>query len=62
MGLRAGGLSGLSLVQVEIAALQNQELARNARQQEATERRNREAELQPASFTGYLTTVEIEGL
>ncbi|MCB9050476.1 MAG: metal-dependent hydrolase [Lewinellaceae bacterium] len=46
----------------EIAALQEQERAKNARQREALERRNREAELQPASFTGYLTTVEIEGL
>ena len=49
-------------LQVEIAALLEQERAKNARQQEALERRNREAELQPASFTGYLTTVEIEGL
>ncbi|MCO6493557.1 MAG: hypothetical protein J5I98_34370, partial [Phaeodactylibacter sp.] len=48
-------------LQAEIAALLEQERARNARQQEALERRNREAELQPASFTGYLTTVEIEG-
>ncbi|MCB9349614.1 MAG: hypothetical protein H6573_19190 [Lewinellaceae bacterium] len=49
-------------LQVEIAALQNQEQARNARQLEATERRNRQAERQPAKFTGYLTTVEIDGL
>ena len=49
-------------LQAEIAALQEQERAKNARQREAVERRNREAELQPASFTGYLTTVEIEGL
>ncbi|MCB0578045.1 MAG: metal-dependent hydrolase [Phaeodactylibacter sp.] len=49
-------------LQAEIAALMEQERARNARQREALERRNREAELQPASFTGYLTTVEIEGL
>ena len=49
-------------LQVEIAALLKQEQAKNTRQQEALERRNREAELQPASFTGYLTTVEIEGL
>ncbi|MCB9264998.1 MAG: hypothetical protein H6558_08235 [Lewinellaceae bacterium] len=49
-------------LQAEIAALLEQERARNARQREALERRNREAELQPASFTGYLTTVEIEGL
>ena len=51
-----------SKLQVEIVALLEQEQAKNARQQEALERRNREAELQPASFTGYLTTVEIEGL
>ena len=49
-------------LQAEIAALQEQERAKNARQREALERRNREAELQPASFTGYLTTVEIEGV
>ena len=51
-----------SKLQVEIAALLEQEQAKNARQQEALERRNREAERQPAGFTGYLTTVEIDGL
>ncbi len=49
-------------LQAEIAALLEQERAKNARQREALERRNRVAELQPASFTGYLTTVEIEEL
>ncbi|MCB9290703.1 MAG: metal-dependent hydrolase [Lewinellaceae bacterium] len=51
-----------AILQTEISALLEQEHARNARQREATERRNREALIQPTTFTGYLTTVEIEGL